>query len=58
MDAAGMAEKAIEAYTRVASIAGSYQDDAAYRAFILSKRLGKSDVDKLWKFFLFILPGW
>ena len=56
-DAAGMAEKAIEAYTRVASIAGSYQDDAAYRAFILSKRLGKSDVDKLLEVLSFH-PAW
>jgi len=46
-DAAGMFDKAVEAYTRVASLAGSYQDDAAYRAYILSKRLGRNDVDKL-----------
>jgi len=46
-DSRGMTEKAIEMYTRVASIAGSYQDDAAYRAYILSKRVGKNDVHKL-----------
>lgn len=46
-DAAGMAEKAIETYSRIASTISSYQDDAAYRAYILSKRVGKGDLDKL-----------
>lgn len=56
-DNAGMIEKALETYTRIASIASMYQDDAAYRAYILSKRLGNDDVDK----FLDVLsfhPAW
>lgn len=44
-DEAGMAEKAVEAYTNVAEEQSSYQDDAAYRAYILSKRLGVDEID-------------
>lgn len=56
-DAAGMTEKAIDTYNRIASIASSYQDDAAYRAYILSKRIGKDDVDKLMDVISFY-PAW
>ncbi len=45
-DEAGMHEKAIETYARIAESKGSYQDDAAYRAYVLSNRLGRSDVGK------------
>lgn len=40
-DTAGMTEKAIEAYIRIAELESSYKDDAAYRAYILSSRLDK-----------------
>ncbi|MDD4297200.1 MAG: transglycosylase SLT domain-containing protein [Ruminiclostridium sp.] len=46
-DTAGMTEKAIEAYSHIAEITSSYQDDAAYRAYVLSKRIGSNDMDKL-----------
>ncbi len=56
-DAAGDIEKAVDAYTRAADTTSSYQDDAAYRAYILDNRLGKTNTDKL----LMILskyPAW
>lgn len=40
-DTAGMTEKAIEAYIRIAEMESSYKDDAAYRAYILSRRIDK-----------------
>lgn len=56
-DVTGMAEKAIETYTRIAEKASSYQDDAAYRAYILSKRVGKSNTENL-EDVLSMHPGW
>ncbi len=46
-DLAGNIEKAVDAYTRVAETTSSYQDDAAYRAYILANRLGKANTEKL-----------
>jgi len=46
-DIAGMWEEAVKTYARVADTASAYQDDAAYRAYILSKRFGNYDTDKL-----------
>jgi len=43
----GMQDKAVETYARIASIASLYQDDAAYRAYVLSQRAGRNDTDKL-----------
>jgi len=40
-DTAGMTEKAIETYTRIAEMESSYKDDAAYRAYVLSNRIDK-----------------
>ncbi len=42
-DTAGMTEKAIEEYARIAETASSYQDDAAYRAYVLANRLSGND---------------
>jgi len=56
-DSVGNTEKAVEMYAKIASIASSYQDDAAYRAYILSNRLGKSDVSKLMEV-LSYHPAW
>ena len=41
-DAAGMVDKAIEAYAHIAESTSSYQDDAAYRAYILASRQSNS----------------
>lgn len=46
-DIAGMWGEAVETYARLAETASTYQDDAAYRAYILSKRSGIDDTDKL-----------
>lgn len=56
-DSRGMLDKAIETYTRIASIAGLYQDDAAYRAYILSRRIGRNDLSKLTDVLTFH-PAW
>ncbi len=44
-DVAGMTEKAIEAYSKTAEITSNYQDDAAFRAYVLSKRIGIDSTD-------------
>jgi len=46
-DIAGMWGEAVKTYARLAETASTYQDDAAYRAYILSKRSGNADTDKL-----------
>lgn len=46
-DTAGMTEKAIEVYTHLAEMESSYQDDAAYRAYVLSRRINKHDTGLL-----------
>lgn len=56
-DTAGMTEKAIETYIRIAETESSYKDDAAYRAYILSRRIEKSDSDIPEKV-LSIYPAW
>ncbi|MDQ2087809.1 lytic transglycosylase domain-containing protein [Herbivorax sp. ANBcel31] len=38
----GMVESALEIYIEITEFESSYQDDAAYRAYILSERLGKN----------------
>jgi soluble lytic murein transglycosylase len=38
----GMKEAALKTYLKVTELEGSYQDDAAYRAYILSKRMNKN----------------
>lgn len=44
---AGMKEAALKTYLKVTDLEGSYQDDAAYRAYILSKRMNKNTDDLL-----------
>lgn len=46
-DEADMLKKAIKTYIYIAERQSPYQDDAAYRAYILSKRLGLSDTGNL-----------
>ena len=46
-DEADMLKKAIKTYIYIAESQSPYQDDAAYRAYILSKRLGLSDTGNL-----------
>lgn len=42
---AGMKETALETYIKITEFESSYQDDAAYRGYILSKRLNKNTDD-------------
>lgn len=57
-DNAGMIEKAFEIYTRIAAVAGMYQDDAAYRAYILAGRLGRKDAENKLLEVLTYHPAW
>ena len=43
----GLKEQALETYLKIVETESAYQDDAAYRAYVLSKRLGKNDTQKL-----------
>lgn len=43
----GFSEQAFETYLKIIEIESAYQDDAAYRAYVLSKRLGKTNTEKL-----------
>ncbi|TYQ12820.1 UNVERIFIED_CONTAM: soluble lytic murein transglycosylase [Acetivibrio alkalicellulosi] len=42
----GMTSKALETYLEIIEIESAYKDDAAYRAYILSNRLGRNATDK------------
>jgi len=43
----GLKEQALETYLKIVELESAYQDDAAYRAYVLSKRLGKDNSQKL-----------
>lgn len=43
----GLKEQALETYLKIIEVESAYQDDAAYRAYVLSKRLGKDNSQKL-----------
>lgn len=43
----GLREQALETYLKIVETESAYQDDAAYRAYILSKRLGRNNTQKV-----------
>jgi len=43
----GFSNQALETYLKIAELESSYQDDAAYRAYVLSKRLGENNTQKV-----------
>lgn len=43
----GLTGQALETYLKIVEHESAYQDDAAYRAYVLSNRLGKNNTDKV-----------
>lgn len=54
---AGLTGKALETYLKIVNFESAYQDDAAYRSYVLSKRLEKNNTDKVLEI-LSKYPAW
>lgn len=53
----GLSGQALETYLKIVEVESAYQDDAAYRAYVLNKRLGKNNTQKVLDI-LYKHPAW